>query len=748
MSAVPPSATDAVGAAEAALLVESPLPADRLATGELGGDLARIAAWFIACSLAYWLAVLFVAGAPGFPLDDSYIHLQFARNLYERGEMSFNPGIPSSGCTAPAFPVLVAAVYAVVGSWALASHLVAALAGLAVCVLVYLIVRDWTGMRSAARSAAALSVLAFPTVLLAYSGMEATCYSAVFLAGLWAFGRGGVPGRLAASACFAIGVWFRPEFGAMLPVVLLERASRFRGAADRSRTALVRECLGIVAIWAIVLAAYAAYHWHQDAHFVPTTFAAKAVSPFAIRPPWLDGAVAALRHGHVGQMLFAVLVLCPANLLFIGLGLGWICVPLAFGMLASCRALWNAPHPAAPAMRLAVLSLVGYPLLRALAEPTGTIWFQSQRYFAHLTPLFIIIAFGAWPWTRSLAAHRRWNWTGLPLAVQARRASTWAAASAIVMTAWAALGVGNINDMQLRAADWLREHTGEHELIATNDIGAIGFFTRRPVLDTIGLVEPDIVRHYLAGGTLVEYLQRRRPAYLAVFPHWYPAVDERRDLFHPVHRIRLGFNVMCGGSELVIYQPARHAANATAGAESWFLNSRVPAMTRENNMGDLIWLEGFDGQSVDELLALEGTHRVDSLVLAFEQAIDQKRAREGDESLSEAEWTVLAVESLEREVNNGGYRQFFVNTVEFAPIIVDSLRRIGCAKTAAISGDAIAALKLPELTVSAIEQVIYGDDNQRDEALGQCDDRFFEYVERIDENLLKYIRLHKEKIRF
>jgi hypothetical protein len=213
-------------------------------------------------------------------------------------------------------------------------------------------------------------------------------------------------------------------------------------------------------------------------------------------------------------------------------------------------------------MRLSVLALVGYPLLRALAEPTGTVWFQSQRYFAHLTPLLIIIAFGAWPWTRSLAAHARWDWTKLPFAVQARRATAWAAASAIIMAAWAVLGVGNINDMQIRAAAWLRERTDETDLIATNDIGAIGFFTRRPVLDTIGLVEPAIVKHYLSGGTLLEYLERRRPAYVAVFPHWYPALADHADRYRPVHRFTLGFNVMCGGSELVIYQPIGSDASA------------------------------------------------------------------------------------------------------------------------------------------------------------------------------------------
>ena len=39
--------------------------------------------------------------APGFPLDDTWIHLQFARNVAEGHGFSFNPGVLSSGSTAP-----------------------------------------------------------------------------------------------------------------------------------------------------------------------------------------------------------------------------------------------------------------------------------------------------------------------------------------------------------------------------------------------------------------------------------------------------------------------------------------------------------------------------------------------------------------------------------------------------------------------------------------------------------------------
>jgi hypothetical protein len=65
------------------------------------------------------------------------------------------------------------------------------------------------------------------------------------------------------------------------------------------------------------------------------------------------------------------------------------------------------------------------------------------------------------------------------------------------------------------------------------------------------------------------------------------------------------------------------------------------------------WLDQYGGETVEELIALGDTHRIDSLVLAFEQAMDQKVARVGYELACE-ERIILAVEALAREVNNGG----------------------------------------------------------------------------------------------
>jgi hypothetical protein len=70
----------------------------------------------------------------------------------------------------------------------------------------------------------------------------------------------------------------------------------------------------------------------------------------------------------------------------------------------------------------------------------------------------------------------------------------------------------------------------------------------------------------------------------------------------------------------------------------------------------------YSGQSADELFGLAGSCRADSLVVAFETALDEKATNQGFAALSEPERDVLAVEALEREVNNAGSGQLVLNS--------------------------------------------------------------------------------------
>jgi hypothetical protein len=165
-------------------------------------------------------------------------------------------------------------------------------------------------------------------------------------------------------------------------------------------------------------------------------------------------------------------------------------------------------------------------------------------------------------------------------------------------------------------------------------------------------------------------------------------------------------------------------------------------------MKKLKWRDEYSGQTTDELISLEKKYRADSLVLAFETALQQKAERIGQERLTEEERVVLAVEALEREVNNGGYGQLFINSSkEYTSFFVSALNRIGCKDAAKLTQKAIdiLGLKAP-ITVKAIDRLLKKENQKRDERLGECDARYYEVAGDLAGYLLAFIKKNRDKI--
>ncbi len=155
------------------------------------------------------------------------------------------------------------------------------------------------------------------------------------------------------------------------------------------------------------------------------------------------------------------------------------------------------------------------------------------------------------------------------------------------------------------------------------------------------------------------------------------------------------------------------------------------------------FLDQYQGQSTGELLALQETHRIDSLVLAFEEAIQRKRETQ---QISREERFVLAIEALEREVNNGGYGQFFANASnEFVADIAGALDTIDCPKTAMITRDAIGGLRIEgDLTPSKMQHAV--DEASFRQHLSECDALYLSNDEAIAEQLFRWIEARPDKI--
>jgi len=72
------------------------------------------------------------------------------------------------------------------------------------------------------------------------------------------------------------------------------------------------------------------------------------------------------------------------------------------------------------------------------------------------------------------------------------------------------------------------------------------------------------------------------------------------------------------------------------------------AQSMRLSMNQKKWLDGYSGETTQQLIAFEGEYRVDSIVLAFEQAIGQKSVRAGETALTADERFVMEKEDPQR----------------------------------------------------------------------------------------------------
>ncbi len=120
-------------------------------------------------------------------------------------------------------------------------------------------------------------------------------------------------------------------------------------------------------------------------------------------------------------------------------------------------------------------------------------------------------------------------------------------------------------------------------------------------------------------------------------------------------------------------------------------------------------------------------------------------------ALSSEEQAFVCVYELEREVNNGGFEQFFRNSPgQYALETVDALLTIGAARMAEITRHAITAAfpdgAVPEDQDDRSDLIDAAGDTLGERLVG-LDEKFYEYPDDLTGMLFEYVQANKKAIR-
>lgn len=526
-----------------AQVVEGP----RIILWAAGALILLTAGWFV------WQEVR-IGGELGFPLDDAWIHCQYARNLAEGRGYVYVPGDPPTpGSTSPLWTLLLA------GAFRFSSEcvLTAKLLGLALfALLVWLTYRAAQSLGQAPWIAGLAAILVALSARLTWgslSGMEISLYAALTVAGLW-WHTAALP--YLSTAAFALAALSRPECYLLFPLAWLDRLLVERLLWKRvSWGGFFRQAAAHSALYLAILAPNLAFNYAAIGHLFPTTFYAKVKG--GLLDTLLAGdMLAALRLGAtngVNYMISYAAYLAETNLfLLVPAAFGWVAMALAPLRRAEERASWFLP-----------LTFVAYPLI------VGTVFWTREgfggvitRYVANLGPLYALLAaIGVGALGRYVATqaqeHPHWARRAVGLTTALALAYALAAeAQGGIQHGWM---VENTNHFQVALGKWVDANIPRDALIAVNDVGAIEYFSNRRLLDLVGLVTPDILPYIQASDgpqgepEILEYVRQRRPDYIIVYPKLYPALTSLPNV-REIYSVEVANPVIVQSGRQAVYQ--------------------------------------------------------------------------------------------------------------------------------------------------------------------------------------------------
>lgn len=480
----------------------------------------------------YLLMARLIFGVDGFPLDDAWIHQTYARNLGLRGEFSFTPGVPSTGSTAPLWSLLLSLGYLLGIPFAWWTHLLGticlALSGFVMARLGQQLFsqQSWLG------PLVGLSLLfEWHLVWAAVSGMETSLFvlGCLFLVERHvAWYRNPIWQRYAILGILGGMVMLtRPEGLGLLGLLGLADLLRWGRNAQKQRTWQpllkgIRVWLAAAATLMLVVGPYLWFNYQTSGLLLPNTFYAKQ-QEYAI----LLRAQSLWQRS--GQVLGVTLIGGQALL-----------VP---GLIV---ALWHLFRKAN--IHLTVLAVWWLSMLALYAIRLPVVY-QHGRYQMPTIPWLLLLGiWGTVLWVRWYAPsltqrvlNRGFVWSlGLSLIV------FW-----IVGAFTYARDVRIIDTEMVATAQWLQENTSPQTIIAAHDIGAIGYFTERHLVDLAGLITPEVIPFIRDEARLLSFSRAEGATYLVTFPSWYPNISSQLPL---IFQTDTPYAPQAGGDNMAVYR--------------------------------------------------------------------------------------------------------------------------------------------------------------------------------------------------
>jgi hypothetical protein len=474
-------------------------------------------------------------GIYGFSFDDSWIHVQYARTIFEGTPWEYAQGIPSTGSSGPLWSVLLAPIFLFGSSHDAIVTSVLTISGILFIIDTFLvgeIVKQHTGRWQYAVFGQVIFVLVPRNAGLMLSGMETPLGMMMILLALLFLPRPEWKYDILLGVVVGFAYLCRPEF-VLLAALCLPVRSLAVLYRDSNRK---RRFLTLTAMFA--LAALVVLPWIL--HCYNTTGL-----------PLPDSYYSKMRWGVNQEMIdlwnyFWFVAWFPTEpyllLSFVGGGVLLVLKrkPYELIMISSLYALYR------------------------LTMPSMSFLFAAR----YLVPLFDIMAIAFTCGIALIVEHlfklkhfqnvADPDFTVLATIVVTFILFTPSIVSSIGYVDHHANQTKNIEEMQVHLSLWIRNNMPENATIATYDVGAIGYFAHGIVLDLYGLVTPVVLHNHTNMQEQARFLRDMNCTVIMFYVEWFAyirtAIFAEGGFVREVYRVTLLDPVVVGTPNMAVYE--------------------------------------------------------------------------------------------------------------------------------------------------------------------------------------------------
>lgn len=450
---------------------------------------------FISC-LSYLVFSATIDGW-GFPLDDAWIHHTYARNFAFDQSWSFQENQLSGGSTGPAWGLLLSVLYLAKISPLTGTYILGYLILYGTAIASYNLIRKiLPGHKWLPLVTGMVITFEWHLVWAALSGMETSLLILLIMILFnWLSDKKENWWRIGLIIGFS--AWIRPDgltlAGPAIMSLLLRGYSR--------ENALKQAGILILSLTAAV-STYFIFNWYVSGDIWPNTFYAKQAEYELLKQIPLISRYFRLSVQvitGVGALLLPGIIIQLMSIL----------KEKSWDQLAYL--IWSA----------------GFIGLYAWFLP---VTYQHGRYIMPAMPICFVL--GAVGLARFVSSGNQ--------QVNNRVVSrVWLGSTGIILFLFFFLGgqsygmdVAIINSEMVRTSKWINANTEKGAVIAAHDIGALGYFSERELIDLAGLVTPDVIPFIRDESQLAAYMNEQEIDYLITFPSWYPGLTENLNVLY------------------------------------------------------------------------------------------------------------------------------------------------------------------------------------------------------------------------